>query len=473
MARWKRENLEPVYTYLPVNMPAVSELIKGTDLNPDRLRVVLHSLFLVRMLMVAVRNDDNRTRFRSGLVSLSSQMLRRIATNDYKRYLDLLKDKEIIYEEQQPTGGKSYLAGKFSARFRLNPKYLGLEIGKPSFRKELVTDYKTLKASYREKTRYQMGPDIAGKSANLKPIHEALLRMMDEVWLDLDGLCDYVKAKATAQITQDEMDYLLEMPDYFMALNDGLISWGKVDSYGERLHTPFTNLKKELRKFIHFKDEPLQPLMCLDISNSQPYFASICGNKKIITELLPEFSTCLQFVEQAQHEKDCKMFADLCSSGKIYEFWMAKRHITRDEAKNEILKTVMYERNNIRYAKGKAIRLAFKKIFPSVYDLFYSIKQLNEDALPFIRELYVDTKGKFMGKAALHKNLSCMMQRVESRMILNRISTRLIEAGVKFLTVHDSFIVNPKQEQVVRNIIESEFRMLGVVPPKLKSTLLV
>jgi len=77
-----------------------------------------------------------------------------------------------------------------------------------------------------------------------------------------------------------------------------------------------------------------------------------------------------------------------------------------------------------------------------------------------------------MGKAALHKNLSCMMQRAESRMILNRISPKLIEADVKFLTVHDSFIVNPKQEKLVRSVIRGEFEMLGVMGPKLKSTLL-
>ena len=66
-----------------------------------------------------------------------------------------------------------------------------------------------------------------------------------------------------------------------------------------------------------------------------------------------------------------------------------------------------------------------------------------------------------------------MMQRAESRTMLKRIAPKLIEAGITtFLTVHDSYNISPQREQVVRKIVESEFRMLGVEPPKVKSTLL-
>lgn len=57
-----------------------------------------------------------------------------------------------------------------------------------------------------------------------------------------------------------------------------------VDTSGYRFHSPLTQLKKELRHFISFKDEKgyLHPLVNIDIKNSQPYFSSFLFSEKFL-----------------------------------------------------------------------------------------------------------------------------------------------------------------------------------------------
>jgi hypothetical protein len=60
-----------------------------------------------------------------------------------------------------------------------------------------------------------------------------------------------------------------------------------------------------------------------------------------------------------------------------------------------------------------------------------------------------------------------MMQRAESRIIYRVMAPRLIEQGIRFVTVHDSFMVLPGQAELTRSIIAESFESIGLPAPAL------
>jgi len=259
------------------------------------------------------------------------------------------------------------------------------------------------------------------------------------------------------------------MIELMEAFNEGRIDIGFVDRFGERLHTPISNMWKELRQFMYFKDAPDSRLVELDISNSQPYFSSLCVNPNVIRRLLPEFSVCASFLEQLDVNDDCKHYSYLCRTGKIYETWAALRKIDRDSAKDEFIRSIMFSRNRPTRLEVKKARNHFRMVFPTVDRMFAYIKSLDEIRLPFMTSTYTDHYGRFEGRKSYFKNLSCAMQRIESRVFIKAICPALITLGIpRFLTVHDSIIVEERYAEQARRVMQEQFEMLAVRPPFIK-----
>ena len=94
---------------------------------------------------------------------------------------------------------------------------------------------------------------------------------------------------------------------------------------------------------------------------------------------------------------------------------------------------------------------------------------MGEEKLPFITKTFLNRYGFFEGEKSYHKALACMMQRMESRIMLLRIAPKLIEAGLTpFVTVHDSFILPAHFAKKAEEIITNEFKILGVNHPQIK-----
>lgn len=101
--------------------------------------------------------------------------------------------------------------------------------------------------------------------------------------------------------------------------------------------------------------------------------------------------------------------------------------------------------------------------------MFLTIKRLDETILPELKEVIRPTgvKFKYPGSNNAYKLVSCLMQRAESSIMYQVIAPRLIDAGIKFVTVHDSFILSQENEELARAIIKASFEDIGLSAPTL------
>lgn len=461
--------------YIPVLFPILDELVKGTRLSADRIRCFIHQLFMQRLKDSTHDSVRKTDKYQDGWVSLSSVLLIQLVGHNYKRYIDFLEQNGLLLVRRDPdTGNLKYARNSTSAQYKIPEKYLYKIDSIRHYRKEYITDHSTLKAIKKVKESFRT-QNLSPKQVPAEHIHDRLFSMVNQIRFDTDKAEIFlnkvskgeIKVRKTASGMERNYGDMLLLLD---AVNEGSISRFFVDKYGNRMHTVASNLWKELRPFMYFKGLENKQLIVLDFANSQPFFSSIAINAKLIEEVLPEFAVCVPMVEPFIKRPDFKRFADLCAKGKIYEHWQSIRKLEdRNAAKDEIFK-IMFGTNRVWKGSPKAI---FKQYFPSVYQCFFTIKSLSERELPFIKDLFLTPARVFEGKKAYHKNLSCMMQRMESRIVLARIAPKLIAEGlVPFITVHDSFILAAEHEQKARAIINAEFILLGITPPTIKTELL-
>ena len=461
---------EPVAVLIPNGIVNLEKAVSGTGLQPDRIRLILEQIRLARLMSMSTSNWKKNTQFSQGWTSLHSKILIKAGTDEYSKYMTWLIENKIIEVRKNANGTKSYSVNGKSQQFRIAPEILKPINGK-YFHREIITDYKTIKSVFLLKKYFGDKP-IKKSSLVLTDIHHQLIYMMSEVKFNME-LFDKIRHTPDffQSFTSDKLGMLDEYRELMEAINEGEIKFATVDRFGERLHTPYSNLWGTLRKFIYFKNSPNDSLVVLDFANSQPYFSSVCTSTKFIEEILPEFINCIPIITNANTTDDFSSFVRMCSDGTIYDFWSTARGIKRENAKEEIINIIMFGKPKSTLAVIRKTRKIFGAHFPSVLKMFDQIKTTNADDLPFIKTLYIDKQNNFTGRKDLYKNLSCMMQRAESRMVIGKIAPALIKAGlVPFITVHDSFIVLQQHEEKVRKVIQEEFEKLVVQPPKVKST---
>jgi hypothetical protein len=467
----------PVFAYVPIALPNLDDLVKGTKFSADRLRCLYHQLYMQRLNDSTSDKVTNTIKYKTGWVSLSGKLLTRLATNNYKEHLEFLEGKGLLLIRRDPyTGKKKYGTNISSIQYKIPYEFLYKEGTIRHFKKEIITEHVVLRAIKTVKESFRTEP-VKPRHIVPEPIHLQLIAMVNQVRFDIPAAENFLEKISNGQLSvrktksgrDRDYDELLLRLD---AINDSEFQKCTIDKYGDRLHTTISNLWKELRPYMYFKNMPEKQLAALDIKNSQPYFSSIAINTKLIAQFLPEFSLCVPLVEKYTQKRDYKIFSELCAMGKIYEHWQAVRKLKeRDDAKAEIFR-IMYG-TVYRGKDQKHIKLIFREHFPSVYQSFSIIKSLTELQLPFIKDVFVTPAGMFEGRKVLYKNFSCMMQRMESRIVIRRIAPKLIAEGLcPFVTVHDSFIVPAENEPKVRAIIITEFNSLGVIPPTIKTEIL-
>ena len=461
--------IEPLSVSIPNGFNPLENDLLPNGLVMDRLKLILHQLYLLKVMSLVSDNDIAG----GGWVSLHSKILKLAGTKHYVKYISWLLSNNIIELKKNYNGTKKYSVKNRSQEFRFSSDVLK-SINGTLFHVEKITDFKTVKAGNRLKKYFAERP-IKNSRNELTSIHHQLIRMTEsvkfrlELFEEMRYADDFLKS-----VSADKTKLLDEFQELLKAINQGNVKFATVDEFGERLHTPLTNLWSGLRKFMYFNDFPNDDLVALDFANSQPYFSSVCGSVKFVKEILPEFKSCIPVIQKANDSEDFKAFASLCSEGSIYDFWAAARGIVREKAKNELMAQVMFGKPKSTHAIIRNTRKIFGSHFPSVLKMFDQIKTMNDDTLPFVKALYLDEQKKFTGRKHFYKNLACMMQRAESRLVIGKIAPALIATGlVPFITVHDSFIVRNCHEESARKVIQAEFEKLNIQPPKVKATELI
>src|SRR5665647_206750 len=196
-----------------------------------------------------------------------------------------------------------------------------------------------------------------------------------------------------------------------------------------RLFSVLTNMQHELRNFVTYND---LPLVCIDMKNCNPYLACLIFNPEFwktdsllplnlyslpnnIQDRLsiPSLSIMLGKFFNALHGGEFDEYIGLVSSGRMYETIMdmlnetAETNIELNEAKIALFSLFFSSNRSHPYDRG--IRKKFKIKFPAVFEIFSIIKK----------------NFRIEGEAKPHARLSCLLQSIESEIVLHRCCKRI------------------------------------------------
>lgn len=249
-----------------------------------------------------------------------------------------------------------------------------------------------------------------------------------------------------------------------------------IDNTVHRLHSVITNIEKDYRNFLIYDT---QELVSIDISNSQPYLAcallkpefwSIRNELSLSLYSLPEdiqraittVAIPLKVEEffQTCSEEDFEQYLDIASSGEMYETvaevcqHSLQKSINREEAK--VLMFYLFFSSNQGQNDDATInqmkQIFSTELFPKVAELFKIIKHRYKD---------VDIDKQ-------HNRLACLLQSIESEIILHRCCKRIWEESnhqVPVFTIHDSIATTTEHVEWVKGIMQEELtNAIGVSP---------
>lgn len=257
--------------------------------------------------------------------------------------------------------------------------------------------------------------------------------------------------------TEETMQYNDVMGSATRIIN-GNIKYN-IDSTSGRFHSNITNMARGLRQFLRINDEPL---VNLDIKNSQPYLSTLLltnpGKVSWMTKN-PAFVMLLQSLKVSLSQ-DVKHYISLVISGQLYEFLMTEfskegLYLTRDETKRQVLR-ILFARNRMpQNETNRKARQIFKDRFPKVHRIFSKVRGTEQG-----------------DKFASFKRFAILLQRIESYMILDVILKRIYKElpGTIAVTIHDSIMTGILTSNVdeVRKIMLEELTLFVGFSPQIK-----
>lgn len=404
---------------------------------------------------------------------LSSEYLQEVV-HDYQFYMNYLLGNGIFL-----TDG-IFKPGEKCYGYCLNSKYSGQRI------KEVkVYDYKLKMALLRafEKRKAEAKKSMWGygyltkwwDSNKLKIDLKAAHLWIDEyekekiakIQLD-DTIEDKAAAIKRAINTTEDFKYLTK------AIN-GETHQCAFSGESHRFYNPISRLKRELKKFLTY--DGLQ-LVDIDIKNSQPFFSTLLfkrpfwesTNKKreqilalydldkdiynriTINNNYEHIITLLKTSESCFHEEfSVNKYAKLVLDGTFYEHILENfkvvfphRFNNRENVKKEVLR-ILYVPNDRVHWEFYLPCLRFRELFDAVFQLFYLVKEVQDNYLPII------------------------LQRIESFMVIDIICKRISveHPEIPFFTIHDNIITTKGNEAIVMEIMNAEIKKWIGEKPKL------
>lgn len=265
---------------------------------------------------------------------------------------------------------------------------------------------------------------------------QAAMRIINRLYPDedsTDSIKNYrTQLKAICQKIEDGEHYL------------------EVDSYG-RVHTLLTVLPSELRSCLTIKGEPL---VGLDLSNSQPLLAGIFARQyfrndmakcRFLNKVFPNAfkNYCIREVEEMARQgtpsipEDLKEYIQTCERGEFY------RSFTEDGQDPRVVKrrfwaSVFFGRNEWK----TPLRFQFEEKYPSMSLVLKELKKKDYRRAAWVLQNYESTL--FIG------------------IICNEIKNE--RPHTPLLTIHDSLLTTRNNVQYVKERILKTFNRLGVNP---------
>ena len=422
--------------------------------------------FLELISSIAARNPDIVTK--DGYTPIYQKAIRD-SIKDIKSYIDYLIKTGVIMCDNTYTVGKKSLGYKWTAQYSLSR--FSAKIIECRYTDEISSNYARQFRAYPYLFHwYQQNRLMIDDAAEDYAFQLYQAKMNDPTELSW-GL-------------NNEGDRKDPASQYHAAiLNIAKIKYhlyeAHIDISVRRLHSAFTGLGKEYRKFVTYSGEKL---VCIDIKNSQPYIVNLILNRNFWAEnsTLPlninslpleiriplitptESLAMIRDYLNTVEEKHFIEYKNLVSSGKFYENIVDKvnglgKTITREEAKLLMFYTIYSSNRNPTDLTLRKMRGIFNKMFPEVAALFKIIKREFK--------IFKDIK-EIDGKQ--HNKLACLLQYIESQIILHKCCKRIWEEGnhqVPVFTIHDSIATTVENQDYVRRVIEDELtKAMGIKP---------
>lgn len=200
-----------------------------------------------------------------------------------------------------------------------------------------------------------------------------------------------------------------------------------IDDTANRLHNNLTNLSTLLRSTLFIKGKTL--IQC-DLKNSQPLLFRVYLNK-------------YPYIPKEELDK----YLDVVCNIGFYEFFANKLNITLTEKnrmafKKKIFGGVLFDKNRKKLSKYEKV---FEKEFPIIFHCMRDMKSEN------------------------YKDIPIALQKIESQYIFHCVDKLSKEnEGIELLTIHDSIATTEGKEQIVYDLMISEFQKMFDITPKIK-----
>lgn len=193
-----------------------------------------------------------------------------------------------------------------------------------------------------------------------------------------------------------------------------------------RLDTNLTNMASDLRPYII----GFQNMAYLDLVNSQPV---------LFNAMLKNY-----YLGASDNQiKELDEYKESTSNGQWYEKIMETFNVSRNEAK-----AIWME---IAYSKNKS---------------FKHHKQIFETKFPFISSIIKKLK------EVNHADFSIELQKIESKVFIDKICKELVNEGIFPFTMHDGLLVPKESMERTKEIMLNNLKMVIGVLPKIKVELI-
>jgi len=336
-----------------------------------------------------------------GNIILNAQHLSKILTTKlYKKILDDLLRAKVIEKNNH------YLPGKKSRSYRLTDAYINctyrkIECGNINFSNKI----------------YKL------KEITLSPIHKEIKNNLKDFHFDFESAIKLLES----QYGSGELNNHQYIQQKIVIENINDRGYLTVSKKTGRIFHNFTNLKKEYRKFIYIPSG--EPLIEVDISNSQPLFFSalLSGNVNISNFNFQNNQTRFEYLYKAdQCEKD--KFTYFATEGILYPYLSIEVAEDLDSLKKNVFSVLFSKPHWISSFKS-----SFSHEFPSITKFIDEFKKEN------------------------HSDFAILLQSLESNFIIQNVAPKLLEMKINFIPIHDSFLVPEAKTARVVNVMKTTF----------------
>ncbi len=476
--KYKRKSRYPYRLYIPQNLD-IDEVLSGVLGRPGYHR---DNFVYISHLIVSIpsRLKDYDFEKNHGYTPIDKKLLSRRMHN-YKNHIDIMVEYAIVEE------GTSYMPSYYSRGLRFTPTY----------RVEVKGVYITKNTLIKSITEIKDNRDIEAEAKlfYLKKWFNKNLTIdmeMTKAFLELDK--EIVRAENKKERSKKKVKkYEVSIEDIvtmgynmkFMVadkINHGNNLSLTVDNTTGRFHSPLTQLKSGLRKYVSYDNESLWGI---DIVNSQPLLVSIVLDfetfkRNEINKILARYNTnfyelkdmdklskfnsststmLVNLLKKSHQKKDVQHFKKAVTDGVFYEFFgdlllqkglipaeiISNPKEIRGFAKKAIFTAFFSE---IIASKWNEYVIAFDKCFPNVARIFKLIKQ---------------------GKDK-HNTLACLLQRFESNLMLHEVCWEIATKypHIPLFTVHDSIVTTKANVKIVEEIFRRNLQLKLGANPQLK-----